>query len=45
MYVSAVRIPVNLRLSEQEPFQLSAWSMKYRLVSKFSVSVEETESC
>ena len=45
MYVSAVRIPVNLRLSEQEPFQLSVWSMKYRLVSTFSVSVEETESC
>ena len=45
MYVSAVRIPVNLRLSEQEPFQLSGWSIKYRLVSTFSVSVEETESC
>ena len=45
MYVSAVRIPVNLRLSEQEPFQLSVWSIKYRLVSTFSVSVEETESC
>ena len=45
MYVSAVKIPVNLRLIEQEPFQLSAWSMKYRLVSTFSVSVEETESC
>ena len=45
MYVSAVRIPVNLRLSEQEPFQLSVWSISYRLVSTFSVSVEETESC
>ena len=42
MYVSAVRNPVNLRLSEQEPFQPSPWSMKYRLVSTFSVSVEET---
>ena len=42
-YVSAVRIPVNLRLSEQEPLQLSVWTISYRLVSTFSVSVEETE--